>query len=208
MNDKGIIKKLNLGSQLFIVGLVVVVIISGMLIWQQVFNNKMTQVVVKPVVEKAINGSVDANKIKPAEMNPSDGMTLLFDKQEYITQVNEKFSLIARDEPNGKKINAVDLHIAFDPNLLKLESVEPTEEFSLVLSESRIDNEKGVASIALGVPLEKKSSAILSDMVVFNFQAISSGRAVVSFSDKAVAAAEGEAGNVVSIRGAAIINIK
>lgn len=187
---------------------------AGRLIWRQKNHAELTQNSTEQLNQKPNKKRItqpatsDPQNIKAADMTPTNGSTLLFDKQEQSAVANGKVSLIAKQEPNGKKINAVDLRIVFDAKLLKLENIQPSDALSLVLADSQIDNEKGTASIALAVPLDKKSIETLSDVATLNFQTLTPGRAAVSFSDKSVAAAEDEAGNVVTVRGATIIDIQ
>jgi len=134
--------------------------------------------------------------------------SLGFDKKEQTVSVNDKFTLGATIDPKGKKLSAAELHVVFDPKVLKLESIDPSDVFSLVLAKAQIDNEKGTASIILGVPLGQKAVAGASTIALFNFQAITSGNGEVDFNDKSVAAAEGAAGNVISARAGASITVR
>jgi hypothetical protein len=213
VEKNNIIKKITASPILVRVGLVVGIIAVGLLILQQAFDyttkqgsNKLTGN--KPKEMQAIQSEENIKKTKAADVTPDEGATLFFDKQDQERAVNESFSLIAMQDPAGKKINAVDLHIVFDPKLLKLESIEPAGEFSLLLTDSQIDNESGVASIIVAVPLEAKSIEVSSVVATLNFKSITAGRAVVSFTDKSVAAADEEANNVVAVRGTTTVNIK
>jgi len=125
--------------------------------------------------------------------------SLMFDSAQQSLATGTKFSLKAMIDPKGKKISASELDITFDPKVLKLESIDPTDEFSLVLAKAEINNEKGMATIALGVPLGKPSFDSVTPIATLNFQTLSiTGQTKVSFTDKSGAAADGATGNVVS----------
>lgn len=125
--------------------------------------------------------------------------SLMFDNQQQTVAAGSTFSLKALVDPKGKKANASKLEITFDPKMLKLESIEPSDGFSLVLANAAIDNNQGTASISLGVPLGKPAFDSVSPIATFNFQTLSTtGQTKVSFTDKAGVAAENETGNIVS----------
>lgn len=125
--------------------------------------------------------------------------SIVFDNQQQTLAKETKFSLKATIDPKGKKVSAAQLDITFDPKILKLESIAPSDDFSLVLANSKIDNKNGTASIALGIPLGKPSLDSVSTIATFNFQTLSAtGQAKINFTDKTGAAADGEKGNIVS----------
>ena len=193
--------------------LLVVIVVVALILWQQLSRtgrrpNMAQQTAAQSVIRKVPEAGQDVQNVKPADMTPTDGSKLLFDKQQQNVAKGAEVTLLAMENPNGKKITAVDLHVVFDPKLLKLESIEPSDVFSLVLGNAQIDNSAGTASIAVGVPLDGKSTDAAATIASLNFQALSTGSATVSYSDKAVAAAENEKGNVVAVRGSAIINVQ
>jgi len=150
--------------------------------------------------------AVDANAKKQEEVKVS---SLMFDIKQQNLAVETKFSLKAMIDPKGMKISASQLNITFDPKMLKLENIEPAEGFSLVLENSKIDNEKGTASITLGVPLEKPSVGSISQIATFDFQTLSAvGQTKVTFTDESGAAADGASNNVISSLEPATINVQ
>jgi hypothetical protein len=123
----------------------------------------------------------------------------MFDTQQESLATGAKFALKAMVDPKGKKINASGLHIIYDPKMLKLDSINPSDGFSQVLANSQIDNEKGTASIELGVPLGKPAMEGIATIATFNFETLSTkGQTTVSFTDKSGAATEGEPGNAIA----------
>lgn len=150
--------------------------------------------------------AVDANVKKQEEVKVS---SLMFDIKQQNLAVETKFSLKAMIDPKGMKISASQLNITFDPKMLKLDNIEPAEGFSLVLENSKIDNEKGTASITLGVPLEKPSVGSISQIATFDFQTLSTvGQTKVTFTDESGAAADGASNNVISSLEPATINVQ
>jgi hypothetical protein len=135
--------------------------------------------------------------------------TLMFDSAQQSVATDTKVLLKAMIDPKGMKVSASQLNVTFDPKMLKLESVEPSDGFSLVLAKAEIDNEKGTATIALGVPLGKAATESVSPVAIFNFQTLSTtGQTKVSFADKSGAAADGATGNIISSLEPATINIQ
>jgi len=191
---------------LIITGVVLVAILIFIvsLIWQNKFSNSLDQSAQSQINQKMKNSSsTQTNKRSSDTVS-----TLTFDNKEQTFASNEKFTLKAMLDTRGKKISAAELHIVFDPKILKLESIDSSDIFSLVLSGAKIDNEKGAASIVVGVPLGKKAAEDVVSVAIFNFQTISAGHSEVNFSDKSVAAAEGSAGNVINSRAGALINVQ
>jgi len=146
----------------------------------------------------------EAEKREPV----ADGV-LSFDPQEQSIGVGEKFALRAMFDAKGKKMSAAQLNVIFDPKRVKLESIAPSDVFSLVLSEAKIDNSKGTASIALAVPLGKSAQDAVSPVAVFAFQALEAGeKTEISFSDKSAAAVEEKTGNAVVSRTSAVVSVR
>jgi len=167
--------------------LVLSVIIAGAMFWQKKQNLKM-------IKQKAqTNLQVDNKNVKEEEKiantkvetgGIANASTLAFSSQKQAVSINEKFSLDVVVDPKGKKVTVADIYITFDPKFLKLENITPLDAFSLILSGSKIDNEKGVAAISLGVPMEKNAVADISKIATFNFQALSSlGETEIKFVD-------------------------
>jgi hypothetical protein len=144
-----------------------------------------------------------------AQIKSPDEVSLLnFENKEETLKINDKIALHAIIDPKGKSVTASELHVVFNPKILKLESIDPSDVFTLVLSGSQIDNEKGEGSIVVGVPPGQKSVDKSSAIATFNFQAIATGNSEVNFSDKSVAAAEDASGNVIGTRMGTVITVK
>ena len=149
---------------------------------------------------------VDTNAKKQEDVKVS---SLMFDIKQQNLAAETKFALKAMIDPKGMKISASQLDITFDPKMLKLESIDPSEGFSLVLANSKIDNEKGMASVVLGVPLGKPSMDSVAHVATFNFQTLSTvGQTKVTFTNESGAAADGASNNVISSLEPATINIQ
>jgi hypothetical protein len=182
-----------------IIGIVGILIISVILIGKLIIQVQ-PGLKIAPQTKKQdqdARAAEQAAALKP--LSASRTSTLQFDSQTQTVSAGATFSLKAQIDPKGKKISASELHINFDPKVLKLESISPSDDFSLVLANSKIDNEKGIASIALGIPLGKPAMEAISTIAGLNFQALSKGETKVIFTDESGAAADGESSNVVSL---------
>lgn len=178
-----------------------VIIIARKLFWQPEFSSNVNQQqTAKKIQEARAVQQAAAVASKSQRTLPAPKVSsLIFDNQQQSLATDTEFALKALIEPKGKKVSASELHVIFDPKILKLESIVPSDEFSLVLAESQIDNNKGIASIVLGVPLEKPPVDSISPIATFNFQTLSvTGQTKVSFTDKSGAAAEGTMSNIIS----------
>jgi hypothetical protein len=170
-------------------------IIFGYLIWQTKPSSISKQTQSNRQTEESRAAQQAA---APKQQAAAKVSTLMFDNQQQSLAIDAKFALKATIDPKGKKVSASELHIVFDPKMLKLESIVPSDDFSLVLANSQIDNEKGSAWIALGVPLGKPSIDSASPIATFNFRTLSiKGETKISFTDKSGAAADGESSNIV-----------
>lgn len=135
--------------------------------------------------------------------------SLYFDKSEQAIATNSDFTLNAMINPDVKQVNSIELHVVYNAKLLKLEKINPSEKFSLILASPVIDNEKGTASITLAVPLGSPVADKIISLASFDFKSLSdNGQAEISFTDKSIAAASGVSGNVIGSRKSTIVNIK
>jgi len=210
MNQGGENTKINKNVAIAVLGFVLVlsVVIVGVMLWQKKQQTVQSQANFK-VEDNNIGGnSIDLNN-KNEEKGIINVSTLAFDSQKQIAKTDEKFSLKAIIDPKGKKISSAELHVVFDPKALELESVTPSDLFSEVLLKANIDNEKGTASIALGVPLNKPSTSEVSTIAIFNFKPLSSsGNTEVKFSDQTKIAAEGQSVNALASSSQATITMQ
>jgi hypothetical protein len=150
---------------------------------------------------------VPNNKVK-TEKSLDEVAVLNFESKQKSVVKNAKFSLPAMIDAKGKKISATELHIIFDPKILKLESIEPSKGFSLVLSGANIDSVSGKASVVVGVSPGGEAAEGNSLIANLNFQALSAGNSEVSFSQDSVASAKGSAGNVIAFREGILVTVK
>jgi len=188
--------KKSIALFIIIVILMITLMIIGYLIWQ----TRPSSISKQPQSTKQTQESRAAQQAAaPKQPAATKVSTLMFDNQQQSLATGAKFALNAMVDPKGKKVSASELHIVFDPMMLKLESIVPSDGFSLVLANSQIDNEKGTASIVLGVPLGKPSMDSVSPIATFNFKTLSTkGETKISFTDKSGAAADGESSNIVA----------
>lgn len=127
--------------------------------------------------------------------------TLSFAPSAMSTTVGSGFSMAAVLNPGTNAVNAIELHITFDPTRLRLDGVTPGTAFPLELQAPRIDNMSGTASISLGAPLSSPSVTMTSTVATFAFTALSAGTdSPVTFTAASAAAADGELSDVVLTR--------
>jgi hypothetical protein len=111
--------------------------------------------------------------------------------------IGEVIVISAMLHPGSNKVNGAELFVQFDPSKLSLESIVPSEAFSLELLPPTIDNLKGEGFAALGVPLGLPAVQVSAVVVQLNFRVLSSGGSdQVSCADRTILAAENEPGNV------------
>lgn len=192
--------------------LIVGLLVMAVLVWRLQSQVEMRKKAQLQILQQSRETQV-ASSSPASEKNDSQGIvevsSLSFEPQAETVAVNDSFALSVIADPKGKKISATELHVSFDPKVLKIESITPSDVFSLVLSDKQIDNEKGTASIVLAVPLQKPSVDVVSQVAIFNFKALSSAsRSSVSFSEKSIAAADGETTNVIASRMPAVITVR
>lgn len=122
---------------------------------------------------------------------------IYFDQSAVTAKSGERFSVVAMVDPGVNRVSGIDLEVNYDPKKLKLESIMPSDVFSLNLRNPKIDGAKGLGSIALGVPLESSSVGQSAAIATLTFRALqSTGTAAVAFSGNTLIAADHEPGNV------------
>lgn len=186
-------------TKILIAGIIAVIVFIIIVV-----NYNKTKIGKEILPEKILNNNEMEFKNDKETVSTQETNTIVsnlkFDQSSIKKNINEKFSIDAMIDPRGKKISAVELHIIFNSKILKLESIDSLEIFPVVLSSEKIDNEKGIASIVVAVPIDKVSPVDISSIARFNFNAINNGVSEVVFSNESVAAAEGDAGNVIATR--------
>lgn len=197
-------KRLLVITVLGLILVIVSVILAGLL-WQKKQNTQA-----KRAIQTNLQVEADsAENSKKNEAEPVNASSLGFNNQLQPVKTDETFSLNSTIDPKGKKITAAELHITFDPKALKLESIVPSDTFSLELYKAKIDNEKGTASISLGVPVERPAVSEISTIATFNFKSLSSsGNTEVKFSDQTKIAAEGQSTNALASSSPATVTMQ
>lgn len=150
-----------------------------------------------PETEAAREKTVESSEPLPPTKADS---VLSFNSSELAVSAGRDFSLEAQIDPGANRVSAVELRVTFDPQKLRLDKVEEAEKFPLELQAPQIDNEKGAASLALAVGLDRPSVSEKTAVAIFRFHALSQGETEVVFAESSVAAADGEAGNVIKAR--------
>jgi hypothetical protein len=179
----------------FVVLSAVVAIVFSFLIWRnrQIVQTKQANIDKKDNVlnKDDLKNNSDEEKEKIDKIS-----TLSFNDQKQEVGVNEKFSLDAVVDPKGNKVAVADLFINFDPKVLKLDSITPSDNFSLIISDSKIDNGKGVASISLAIPMDRSAISESTKIATYNFQSVSSsGNTEVKFVEPTLIGIEGQNSN-------------
>ncbi|TXH07976.1 MAG: hypothetical protein E6Q06_00895 [Candidatus Moraniibacteriota bacterium] len=134
---------------------------------------------------------------------------LFFDPTESRVRPGEVITLQAMIDTAANRVSGAELHVQFDPSQISLEQISASPVFSLSLQNPVIDNAKGEASVALGVPLGQP--AVSGRYAVANFlfraeRAISATEVV--FSERSLVAADNETGSVIrEIRSARITGL-
>jgi hypothetical protein len=140
--------------------------------------------------------------------NAAAESTLFFTPASSTITNGDNLLLDATIDPGTNKVSAVSLHITYDKDKLVLDSITPSSMFSLVLAPAVIDNATGTASIDLAVPTTSPSVEDLTTIATFTFHAIAIGTdSPIAFTTASLAAADGEAGNVVMDRVGATVTI-
>ena len=158
--------------------------------------------------KKKLQTKTNSIKSEKTLKSSDEVSTLNFNNQEEKTKEGDNISLHANIIPNGKKISATELHITYDPKIVKLEKIDPSENFSLVLAGSIINNEKGEASIVLGVKPGNSAIEKQTEIASFDFKLLTAGVTKIGFSDNSVAAAENVPDNVVANRNGILVIIE
>jgi hypothetical protein len=126
-------------------------------------------------------------------------------------EADSSFSLSAMINPGEYQVTAVELHIAYDSEKIRLDNVDvENSPFQTVLQVAQINNDSGQASIVLGIPPADPLEPVVLDAKVasFDFYALSPGASTdVFIAASSMAAALGEAGDIISQRLPARINI-
>jgi hypothetical protein len=126
-------------------------------------------------------------------------------------ELNSSFSLAAMINPGSYQATAVELHISYDSEKLRLDAVDiEGSPFQAILQAVQIDNDSGRASIIVGVPVSDPVVPVIAAAKVagFNFYALSAATdTAVSIAVNSIAAAIGETGNIIEHRLPAYITI-
>ena len=119
---------------------------------------------------------------------------LFFDQTSVSVSADQKFTLVAKVNPGTNEVGAVELDINFDKNILRLDSIEKSDSFNMILSGPKADNEKGTGFIDVGL-LSSPATYITttSDVAVFAFTALASTKnSLISFANTSNVSSHGE----------------
>lgn len=121
----------------------------------------------------------------------------------------QTFSLDAVVSPGKNKVSGAELHVKYDPAKMKLESFQPSDRFSVELQAAKIDNAKGEASIALGVPLTEASIASPEQVIAtLSFVSLNeTDSSAVEFQSNSLLSADNETRNVLKMSESAQVTI-
>jgi hypothetical protein len=137
--------------------------------------------------------------------------SLYFSPAKSTVKLNTNFLLAAMINPGSNKVTAVELHITFDRQKMRLDSINVANSaFKTVLRAAEIDNNTGKASIILGVPATSPVVPVtsISKIADFNFYSLSSATdSPVVIAANSLAAALNETGNVILSRQSATVTI-
>ena len=124
--------------------------------------------------------------------------TLSFDPAEVQTNIGKTFTLTAAVDSAANQVSGAELYVHFDATKLKLVSIAASPVFSLSLQSPVIDNRQGTGSIALGVPLDQPAVVGRQAIATFSFRALAPAASTeVTFSERAIVAADDEPGSVI-----------
>jgi hypothetical protein len=110
--------------------------------------------------------------------------------------VGQTFTATVRAVPNGDNINAVELTLSFDTNVLSVVSVSKTgSAFSLWTTEPTFSNTAGTIEFGGGSPTPFTST---SNLLTITFRTVAEGDGSVTFTEASVLAADGRGTDVYS----------
>jgi len=149
-------------------------------------------------------GAVAAEKTEPisgpANLSLSTVLSAVSD--------GDTFTVTATVDPNSNRVNGAELEVVFDPSQLELEKVEPSDTFSLQLESVDINNEKGMARFAFGVPLGQEPVDAPTPVALLSFVAKAvKGLSTITVSKNSLVAAAGLTSNVLGSTTPAVVEI-
>lgn len=143
------------------------------------------------------------------EVSSYKDSVLYFGPSEREVFVGENFSVDVMINPGKNNVEAISVHIIFDKDKLHLNSINPSDRFKLILSEPIIDNNDGIASIDVAVPISEPSNSEVSKVVVLNFSALAPIiNSEISYTPASQVAAKGESRDVLKRREKFLLTIK
>lgn len=162
-----------------------------------------------PKIVPQIDGLSQSDQQTAQKRETNVASTLFFEPDEKVVSSGHRFSIVATVSPDTNHVSGAELHFRFDPRRLRLDKIVPYAAFPLILQPPKIDNEKGEASVALGVALDKPSRLTDSVIAELSFTALNLvGRSEVEFSEQTIVAADNEPDSVVKERKSAGVEIR
>ena len=158
---------------------------------------------------------IDSSQMPQVDQTPKENpapvpkSTLSLDSSSASAVVGADVVISAMIDPASEKVSATELHLNYDHSKFRLDKVSTVgSPFSVTLAPAAIDNAKGSASIAVGVPLKNPATPVTEKSVVatFTFRVLSAGSSAVSFANESIAYALGKDENVIGKRTGVVIN--
>jgi hypothetical protein len=130
------------------------------------------------IIVFAVSGIVYFNGAKtPIAKAATVDATLFFSPASTSQVVGADFNLVARVNPGSNTvqgINAIELHVTFDPAVLQLSSITKSSAFGTIFQAAAIDNNAGTGSIILMTPAQPDITAT-ADIATFAFHTQAAG---------------------------------
>lgn len=136
---------------------------------------------------------------------------LYFNPGTASVEVGDDFSLDAMIDPGVNEVTAVEIHVTFDPAILRLDGVSTADSpFSNTFQAASINNTNGTASLIVGVPATTPVVPVTTEakIATFNFHSLDEGSgSSVVFESTSVASALGEVDDVITARNSASVTV-
>lgn len=130
----------------------------------------------------------------------------------FATQINsltltEEESLSVTIDTGGEKVSAVEIHLSFDPKLVKVKEITPGSFFAepIVLDKAKIDNKLGAATFVVGSGPQTKSGK--GEIVKVKVIGLKIGQGTIRLEDSTKVAAVGREYNVLKDTGEISIKV-
>jgi hypothetical protein len=135
--------------------------------------------------------------------------SLIFSPASKSVMKGADFTLEAVVDPGSHKLSVTDISVTYDPAILRLDKITPSDSFALDLQSPAIDNKNGKATISRGITFGSNLTS-KTTVATFYFHALAAAEnSKVSFADASLVAGDDEPGvNELKTRSAASITVK